>query len=637
LSDDVTPPPSLATAQAIQPGQVATRDTAGVPPVLPDTEQLQPPDAIPDLDSGMTVYLDKCIQCHGPTAMGDGEMASNLDSPPPALSDLELARQAVPADWYTVVTLGRMDRFMPPFSSLTDQERWDVTGFLLSIGLAGEDIEDARDLFEANCAECHLGEDAVGGLLVDPALLAEFSRHELFEVIEAGLEGMPGFGEELSQDEMWALAAYVQQINLDTQAQSPEPTETDPAAEVSPEVEETETETLDQPAEGTPSLQPTDEVEPTQEATEEAAAPTETALGAIEGQVIQGTVDADIPDGLTAQLIGIEGNAVVLDLEAPVEDDGSYLFEDLEAAPGRLYAVVVNYQGVPYFSEGAHLAADEPVSNLSVVIHETTLNTDQLLIDRVRLIADPSPTGQVIITELWLVVNVGDRTIFDPQGGASMQVTLPEGFSSLEFFDESAEQRYRATDDGFFYTGSLVPGFENELVFSFALDFDNRLDFEQPVGYPVGAVVALVPEGRLTLSGDEVTDRGVQDMGGTPLHTYNLPALEAGQAIEFRLRGSSSTGGGTDTSGLVIGLAVLGAGLVAAGLLWYRQSKSGRDEEQRQTPVGKPAKPGDRERLLRQIADLDDALEAGEVDQSSYDQQRAQLKEQLRRLMQDEG
>lgn len=633
LSDDATPPPALATAQALQPGQVATSNPAGVPPVAPSGGQLEPPDTNPDIESGEAVYLDKCIQCHGPGAMGDGDMASNLDSPPPPLGEIEVARQAVPAGWYTVVTQGRMEMFMPPFSSLSDQERWDVTGYLLSLGLEAEDLETGESLFAANCAQCHVGDEAVGGLLEDPALLAASSRQHVYETIESGVEGMPGFGDELTQDEIWALAAYVQNINLGGQPSAPTDTDALPTGEVSETEAVTETETIDQPAEGTPSTEATGEGEPTQTTAEDTPVPTETLVGVIEGQVVQGTSDAGMPEGLTAQLLGLEGNAVVVDEEAPVGTDGSFRFEDLEAIPGRLYAVVVEYEGVPYFSEGVHLLAGEPVSDLPVVIHETTLDTDQLLVDRVHLIADPTQTGGVIITELWLVVNVGDRTIFNP-GGPSLQVRLPDGFTDLEFFDESAQLRFFENQAGFVYTGSFVPGYENEIVFSFSLEFDDRLDFEQPMDFPVGAVVALVPEGLLAISGEGVVDRGVQDMGGTMLHTYNLPSGGAGQAIEFRLRSSGSSGVGSNNSGLIVGLAVLGAGLVAAGVLWYRQSQSGPEPQTTAEPAKASIK---RDHLLRQIADLDDAFEAGEIDPASYEKQRARLKEEVRRLMQDEG
>lgn len=632
LSDDVTPPPALATAQAIQPASVATSDSAGLPPVASASESLEPPSTEPDLASGQTIYLDKCIQCHGPVGMGDGDMVANLESPPPALGDPDIARQAVPADWYTTVTQGRMENFMPPFTSLSDQERWDVTGFLLSLGLFGEDLDSGEELFAANCAECHRGDNAVGGLLVDPAKLVSTSRQDLSDLISTGVPGMPGFGDQLDQGEIFALAAYIQALNLGWQADGVDEVAITATPQVSPEAEATEAETIDQPAEGTTSAEPTGEAEPSEEPAEDLTpTPTESLVGIIQGQVIQGTFDAEIPQGLTAQLLGIEGNTIVVDEEAPIGPDGSYRFENLEAVTGRIYAVVIEYQGVPYFSEGVHLLAGEPVTNLPVTIHEVTRNTDQLLVERVHLIADPSPTGQLIFTELWLVVNVGDRTIFDPEGGVSMQITLPEGFTDLEFFEESALQRYQVTDNGFNYTGSIVPGFENELVFSFTLDFDSRLDFEQPVDYPVGAVVALVTEGILTLSGDEVVDRGPQDMGGTPLRTYNLPAVEAGQAISFRIRSAASSGGESGVGGLVIGLAALGVGLLVAGLLWYRRSRAGAEIEPSPQPEKASIK---RDQLLRQIADLDDAFEAGEIDASSYEQQRARLKDEVRRLMQ---
>ncbi len=115
------------------------------------------------------------------------------------------------------------------------------------------------------------------------------------------------------------------------------------------------------------------------------------------------------------------------------------------------------------------------------------------------------------------------------------------------------------------------------------------------------------------------------------MRTYNLPAVEAGQAISFRIRSVGSSGGESDIGGLVIGLAALGVGLLAAGLLWYRRSQAREEDEFSPQPEKAPIK---RDHLLRQIADLDDAYEAGEIDASSYEQRRARLKDEVQRLMQ---
>ena len=132
LAEDVTPPPALATAQAA-PIQVET-------PVRPPAQEaegqsvtLNPPAEAPSLFSGAAIYLESCQPCHGPTGMGDGSMASNLEVPPPPLSDIDRTRSAAPIDWYQVVTEGRMERFMPPFQSLSDAQRWDVVAYALSL------------------------------------------------------------------------------------------------------------------------------------------------------------------------------------------------------------------------------------------------------------------------------------------------------------------------------------------------------------------------------------------------------------------------------------------------------------------------------------------------------------------------
>ena len=131
LAGDVTPPSDLATAQMGRPL-----------PTVATTNEVSPPDGPPDLAAGAAIYLDKCAACHGLTGMGDGELAASLQFAPAALGDPAVATAARSEDWYAVVTLGRIDRLMPGFNSLTDQERWDVVGYALSLSSAPEQQAD---------------------------------------------------------------------------------------------------------------------------------------------------------------------------------------------------------------------------------------------------------------------------------------------------------------------------------------------------------------------------------------------------------------------------------------------------------------------------------------------------------------
>ena len=87
LAGDITPPPSLATAQAAQPLDV-------LPATPSASTQLAPPTALPNAQAGAALYAERCAPCHGVTGGGDGAQAANLPNPPTALGDPQIARQA---------------------------------------------------------------------------------------------------------------------------------------------------------------------------------------------------------------------------------------------------------------------------------------------------------------------------------------------------------------------------------------------------------------------------------------------------------------------------------------------------------------------------------------------------------------
>ena len=121
LAGDVTPPSALATVQMAAPSDSPT-------PV-----PITPPNTQPDIAAGAIIYAEKCAACHGPVGLGDGELANGLAFAPAPLGDPDFARAADPIEWYRVVTIGNLDRLMPGFVSLTDQQRWDVVGYALSL------------------------------------------------------------------------------------------------------------------------------------------------------------------------------------------------------------------------------------------------------------------------------------------------------------------------------------------------------------------------------------------------------------------------------------------------------------------------------------------------------------------------
>jgi len=160
LAEDVTPPPNY------------------IPPTPGPTLGPLFPAQAPGTDNGALIYAEKCAACHGDTGLGDGEQGIQLGVPVPAFGLPEVARPASLAQWYTTVTRGNIERFMPPFASLSDQERWDVAAYAMTLHMSEEEITKGKELFEANCANCSTD------FFKDQAKMAELSEVELARLVD---------------------------------------------------------------------------------------------------------------------------------------------------------------------------------------------------------------------------------------------------------------------------------------------------------------------------------------------------------------------------------------------------------------------------------------------------------------------
>jgi len=132
----------------------------------------------------------------------------------------------------------------------------------------------------------------------------------------------------------------------------------------------------------------------------------------------------------------------------------------------------------------------------------------------------------------------------------------------------------------------------------------------------------------ISLVEGEWANQGAQQMGDAGAFlTYAHPGLQAGEALSFKLNGrlnrvdaasSSSSVGGDTASGLIIGASVFLLVAVGAAFTirsWRMPAPAVEDVET--------------ERLLRVVADLDDAFEDGSIDETQYHEQRDKLMREL--------
>ena len=77
------------------------------------------------LATARTIYLDKCVQCHGETGKGDGSDAAMYYPAPASLTDAKRMNTATDGELFYEISEGRKP--MPSFKKrLTEEQRWQL-------------------------------------------------------------------------------------------------------------------------------------------------------------------------------------------------------------------------------------------------------------------------------------------------------------------------------------------------------------------------------------------------------------------------------------------------------------------------------------------------------------------------------
>jgi mono/diheme cytochrome c family protein len=598
LAGDVTPPPGAE--QSIEPTAQPIEDEGAVFPLTP-----------PDVTNGEAIYTEKCAPCHGSTGKGDGERASQLPNPPPALASVNVSRQATPADWFIMVTRGNLERSMPPFPSLSDSQRWDVVAYAFSLRTTIEDYERGKQIYDANCAGCHgldgKGDGAnAGGLsrqpadLTDLALMAEKSGVDLFQTISNGIPPvMPAF-DTLAEDERLLLVDYLRSFTF----------------AVPPAIS----------GMATPSSTGN---------AEEIVTVTPTAVGTKEVGTVIGTITngsgGETPAGLEVMLWGFDTSEQVLTQTVKCDTQGTFRFREVELLEGRVFVSLVDFSGTTYVSDFSIASAGTNELELPITVYETTNDASVIKIDRLHLFFELLDENTMRVVELNIMSNTSNKTVMPvSETEPVVRFKLPVGSSNLEFQDGVLGGRYLETPDGFGDLMPVLPGSAtHQVLFAFEMPYNRRLDFVQSTVLPVDAVVVLVPEDNVRIRGEAIQDEGVRDLQGVNYHQYNVGNLLAGDDLHLTMTGSLAAGKNSRNN-LIIGLSVLGIAVVLTGAWLYRHVRLREisEAEELELAVASLA-PESTDLLMDAIIALDDQFQNGELPEEAYKKRRLELRMRL--------
>lgn len=91
------------------------------------------PSRWPSIEHGRTIFEKQCVSCHGAKGDGNGKLAASLDPKPTNFHDTVRMQKISPFQAYNTIKLGVEGTSMPSFSSLSEQEAWDLSFYIKSI------------------------------------------------------------------------------------------------------------------------------------------------------------------------------------------------------------------------------------------------------------------------------------------------------------------------------------------------------------------------------------------------------------------------------------------------------------------------------------------------------------------------
>ena len=567
----------------------------------------------PSVAQGAAIYAEKCAACHGPSGRGDGERASQIQSTfgvaPADLTSEQTVRTSTVAEWFGLITAGRLDengqpRGMPGFSgSLSADDRWDVIAYVWSLGSPESTLAGGEAIYAERCVQCH-GETGkgdgpqAGASVPDLSDLAAY-RDAAFGAWDNALQSthVPSFSGKLNSLERSAVIDYVRSFTYDDApaVAGPEPAAT-PALDAAP------------------------------------AGPEEPGL-TVDGTIANGTVGVDAPANLEVTLFHFPGGTgdTVITRTVTTDEAGAFTASYTDIAPGDVVVASLTYADVTY-RDGVEYDGTTSTADLQFQVFEPTADTGAIRLQTLHVIAMPG-SDAIDVNEIYVISNLGDRVLLNTTGEPALRFHLPEQASAVQLLDGAVEGAFATSPDGFDYYEAVPPGEDTaRLVIAYQLPLgaaDAVLD--RTLNYPAQSVNVLIASQDWQGSSGQLLDRGPQDIQGQTYQQFSGGPIAAGQTLALRLAPPRPSIDPKLAAG--IGLLVVGIAAVGYGV-WRTRAQQ---EAPRRGGRSKPkAAPADRDALIDQIAALDDAFDAGEIEPSAYRKQREALKARLLRLMRDE-
>ena len=361
-------------------------------------------------------------------------------------------------------------------------------------------------------------------------------------------------------------------------------------------------------------------------------------IGNFTGRVQHGTAGGQLPADTVAQLQYGNAELGFSFAETRLDEDFSFTFDGIPLTTAFTYTVGAVYRGRLFSRRRpAGHPADSPYHQ-NITVYDLTDDPFAVSISRIDMFIEAMKLDGLgfglFVSQIIGYRNSSDRIYtsgrgFDDGREASLLIQFPAGARMMSG-DENG--RYAVIEDleqlpdSVIDTLPVLPGDSHEVMVEYFVPYVDGLALEQAFNNVInGEVTVTLPDSLrvmsdvLSLNADGNASKGLRVFSGR-LQMDTRPRLA------FEIRGNpfatSSDDRSAITSDALLPLLLGGGGLMAAAMAGAVVLGHRRQDPSRRI-----------ERLIGQIAQLDERHDQGQINHDLYHQQRRALKERLGRLM----
>ena len=364
----------------------------------------------------------------------------------------------------------------------------------------------------------------------------------------------------------------------------------------------------------------------------------EPSSGKIEGQVINRTMEggsvADQDIILNTYLNDAEAGA----LTTITDDEGQFVFDDLSTEPGYIYEVTLVFQEAEYYSEWLEFDEGETTISVEMTVYDSTTSDEAIKVAMSHTVIYVEQ-GSLWVEEYVVFINeidktyVGSKELTAEGDRETLKFSLPDEIVGLQITLGLMDCCVVSSEEGFSDTMAVLPG-NKQVAYSYEVDYNSgRYTFSQKINYPVASFSLMIQGENVEVTVNQLTPQEPLTIEGAQFSHLTGENLAPGDILVIQLSGLPAansqdlpeTNNQQAVIWVVLTLIVLGGGFGLGYLL----------KKKRVQPVTpKASQDQSRERLLIDLAQLDDDFENGKITEDVHHRLRAARKAQLVELIQ---